>query len=94
MTWRVIQNSKNNWVVVWKMTWEIWQILARAPESVKIGTLMGCFYPKQKIHELKIYKGVTCHDNEKWLNIWKGIDLSVKNWHEEFDKFWPEHLKI
>ena len=20
--------------------------------------------------------------------------LSVQNWHEEFDKFWPEHLKI
>ena len=22
------------------------------------------------------------------------IDLSVQNWHEEFDKFWTEHLKI
>ena len=26
--------------------------------------------------------------------IWRGIDLSVKYWHEEFDKFWPEHSKI
>ena len=35
-----------------------------------------------------------CHDNEEWCKNWRGIDLSVQNWHEEFDKFWPEHLKI
>ena len=35
-----------------------------------------------------------CYDNEEWCKIWKGIDLSVQNWHEEFNKFWPEHSKI
>ena len=35
-----------------------------------------------------------CYDNEEWYKIWKGIDLSVQNWHEEFNKFWPEHSKI
>ena len=30
-----------------------------------------------------------CHDIEEWCKIWKGIDLSVQNWHEEFDEFWP-----
>ena len=34
-------------------------------ESLKIGTLMGFFYPKKKMYELKIHKGVMCHDNEK-----------------------------
>ena len=34
-------------------------------ESLKIGTLIGSFYPKQKIYELKIYMGVMCHDNEE-----------------------------
>ena len=34
-------------------------------ESLKIGILMGSFYPKQKIYELKIYRGVLCHDNEE-----------------------------
>ena len=34
-------------------------------ESQKIGNLMGSFYPKQKIYELKIYRGVFCHDNEE-----------------------------
>ena len=31
-------------------------------KSLKIGTLMGSFYPKQKMQELKIYKGVLCKD--------------------------------
>ena len=34
-------------------------------ESLKIGTLMGSFHPKQKMYELKIYRGVMCHDNEE-----------------------------
>ena len=44
--WRVMQNLKKNWLVIWKMTWGIWQIFTRALESVKIGTLMGSFCPK------------------------------------------------
>ena len=35
-----------------------------------------------------------CYDNEEWYKIWKGIDLSVQSWHEEFNKFWPDHSKI
>ena len=34
-------------------------------ESLKIGTFIGLFYPKQKMYELKIYRGVMCHDNEE-----------------------------
>ena len=34
-------------------------------ESLRIGTLMGSFYPKQKTYKLKIYRGVMCHDNKK-----------------------------
>ena len=33
--------------------------------SLKIGSLIGTFYPKQKMYELKIYRGVLCHDNEE-----------------------------
>ena len=46
------------------------------------------------MHELKIYRGVIWHDNEKRWKIGRGIDLLFQNWHEDFDKFWPEHLKI
>ena len=44
--WRVMQNLKKNWLVVWKMTWGIWQIFTKTLKSLKIGTLMGSFYPK------------------------------------------------
>ena len=53
----LIQNLKKNWIVVWKMTWGIWQIFTRALESGKIPTLMGSFCPKQEMHDLKIYRG-------------------------------------
>ena len=46
------------------------------------------------MYELKIYRGFISNDTEEWWKIWRGIDLSFQNWHEEFDKFWPEHSKI
>ena len=68
--------------------------LANFYQSLKIGTLMGSFYPKFKIYELKIYRRNLCHDNEEWSKIWREIDLPFQNWHEKFDKFWLEYLKI
>ena len=46
------------------------------------------------MYDLKVYRGFMCHDNDVWCNIWREIDLSVQNWHEEFDEFWLKHLKI
>ena len=83
-----MHKMKENWLVLLKMTWGIWQIFTRVLESLKIGTLMGFFDPKKKVYELKIYRGAMCHDNEEWCEIWRGIDLSVQHWHEEFKKFW------
>ena len=34
-------------------------------ESLKVGTFIGLFYPKQKIYEIKIYRGVMCPENEQ-----------------------------
>ena len=33
--------------------------------SLKIGTFILLFYPKQKRFELKLYRGVMCHENEE-----------------------------
>ena len=44
--WRVMQNLRRNSLVVWKMTWGIWEIFIKTLESVKIGTFMGYFFPK------------------------------------------------
>ena len=46
------------------------------------------------MHELKIYMGVMCYDNEEWCKIGRRIDFSLQNWPEEFDEFWPEHSKV
>ena len=35
-----------------------------------------------------------CLNNHKLRKIWRGTDLSFQIWPEEFDKFWPEHLKV
>ena len=48
-------------------------------KNLKIGTLMGSFYPKYKIYELKTYIGVVCHYNKEGCKIWRGIDFSFQN---------------
>ena len=62
--------------------------------ALKIGILMGSYNPNLKKYELKIYRGVICHENEELRRIWRGTDLSLQIGHEEFDEFWPEHLKV
>ena len=98
LSFRTLKSDAKIWrkTDLWfgKMTWEIWQIYTRALESLKIGTLMGSFYTKYKMYELKIYRGVMFHDNKEWCKIWREIDLSFQNWLEEFDKFWFEHLRV
>ena len=89
-----MQNLKENWLLLSKMTRGIWEIFITALESLKIGTLMWFFCPKLKMHELKIYWEVTFHENEEWCKNWRGIDFSVQNWHEQFGKFWFKHSKI
>ena len=41
-----------------------------------------------EMYEPKIYRGVMHHD--MWWSVmqnWRVIELSVENWHDEFDKF-------
>ena len=92
---RVMQNLKKNWLVVWKITWGIWQIFTRALESwdSKLGLLWGTFVPSRKCMSLK-FKG-ECHVLWQWRKM-QNLKRSwpVQNWHEEFTKFWPEHSTI
>ena len=34
-------------------------------KSLNLGTFIWSFYPKQKMYEVKIYRGVMHHDNEE-----------------------------
>ena len=98
----VILDCTQDWYQVWrktglyfqKLTSGIWRIFTRGLESLCMGTLMASFFLKLKMCELKIYRVVMCHDNEEWCKNWREINLSVQNWHEEFDEFWPKHSKI
>ena len=67
---------KKNWLAVWKITWGIWQSFYQSTWKfrLKFGTFMRYFYPKQKMYELKIHRGVMCYDNEEQGKISKRID--------------------
>ena len=67
--WKKIQTLKKNWLFVWKMTWEIWWILTRAVESLKVFTSMGYFCRKYIMFELKIQRSCVVK-NDLWFQKW------------------------
>ena len=85
-----MQNLKRNWLVISKFD-EFW------PKHLKVSkifTLMGSWWSKYILFELKKYRGVISHENEEGYKIWTGINSSFQNWHKEFDKIWSEHSKF
>ena len=86
---KVIHSLKKNWLLVPKMTWEIWWISMRAIASLKICTLMCYFFRKYIMYEPKKYKGVMHNSTEKRCKIWGEKVLCFEIWHEKFSEFWP-----
>ena len=67
------------------------------PEHSKVSkmfTLMGSFWAKYILFDLKKYGRVMVHDREKWCKLWRGIGLWFEKWPEDFSKFSQEHLKV
>ena len=63
-------------------------------EVSKLGLLLGPFIQSIKCMSFK-FTGELCVKAMKINAKFEAeIDLSVQNWHEEFNKFWHEHLKI
>ena len=60
-----LENNMRNLANFHQSTWKL---------VLKIGNFMGYFYPKQKMYELKIHRGVMCCDNGERCKIWKEID--------------------
>ena len=48
-------------------------------ESLKICTLMGSFWTRYIMFELKNYRGVMCHDTDEWCNIQRKLTGGLKN---------------
>ena len=56
-------------------------------KTSKICILMGCFWPKYLISELRKYSGAMFDCPENWCRIWGKNDLCFLKWHDEFGKF-------
>ena len=84
--WRVMQSLKKNWLVVWKMTWDISQIFTRALESLKIATVMQSFNPK---YELNIYRGKSMS-----LTITEELCVMTNKNNAKFEEELTCHFKI
>ena len=75
--WRGIDLSFQNWHKKFKFWPERWKVS-------KIFILMGSFWEKYLLFQLKKYRGIIFHETEERYNIWKGINLSFQNWHKKF----------
>ena len=69
----------------------IWWILIRAPKSPKNLHFEKSF---SVMFDLKKSSGVIFHGTREWCKIWRKTDFCFQKWHEEFEKFSPEHLKV
>ena len=62
------------------------------PEHLKVSkicALMGSFWTKYIMFELKKYRGVIYHGNKEWCKIWRRLDLSFQNWHRSLTNIDP-----
>ena len=89
-----MQTLKKNWLLVWKITWGIWQIFTNALESwdSKLELVWGTFIPSRKCMSLKLTGESDIMTMKKMQNLKR--NWLVQNWSEEFNKFWYEHSKI
>ena len=60
----------------------------------KICAVICPFCAKHITFDQKKYRVVIFNDIEEWCKIWRKIGLWFGKWHEEFDKFSSEHLKV
>ena len=65
MALNIDANFEGKLALLLKMTEKFSKFHQNTLEGLKPGTLMGFFYPKQKMYQLKIYRGIMCHDNEE-----------------------------
>ena len=79
--WRGIDLSFQNWHKEFDKFW---------PEHSKVSKifiLMGSFWTKYILFELKKYRWVIFHDIEEWCKIWRKTDLRFENDMRNFGNF-------
>ena len=66
------------------------------PEHLKVSKILNIifsFWAKNLFFELKKCRWIIFHEAEEGYKSSRGMNLSFQNWHNEIDKFWPEHSK-
>ena len=98
----VMFDGSEYWFKIWRKTdfcFQKWHGEFRkfSPEHLKVSKLglwWDSFVQSRTFMSLKLTGEFCLNDNEEWCKTWKGIELSVQNWNEDFDEFWPEPSKI
>ena len=72
--WRVMRNLKKNWLVVWKITWGIWQIFTRAIEISKLAYWWDPLIQSKKSVSLKFREKLCV------MTIWRMMQNLERNW--------------
>ena len=78
--------NNKKWCKIWKGTnllvenWhkEFNKFWPEHPKISKICTLMGCFWPKYTMFQLRKYRGVMFDGTQDWYKIWRKTDLCFR----------------
>ena len=68
-----------------------------SPEHLKVSKLglwWDSFAQSWKGISLKFIGELYVMTMKNGCKKWRGIDLSVQNWHEKYDEIWPQYSKI
>ena len=97
----VIFHDTEEWWKIWRRT-ELWfgkwheEYGKCSPEHLKVSKLelwWDLLIQSRKSMRLKFTEELCVTAVKNDTNIWRGIDLSFQNWHEEFDEFDPSTRK-
>ena len=89
----MMKNLKRNWLVVSKLNKEFFEFWFEHLKVSKSYTLMGCFWPRYIIFELKKYRGVIFHDTRIDTNLKKTFHQSKRK-SQNWDFHWVLLSKV
>ena len=92
-------NYTEKWRKIWKgihLSFENWhEKFDKFLKVLKIITLLGSFWEKYTLFELKKYRRVIFYDTEEWCKIWRKTDLWFKTHHGPIiAPFSVQHLQL